>query len=136
MDKVASEAEKVGIGSATQQEGVKAELADESSESSDHTLTKDKNEEKGDIDMDEVDADLIKKSKRKQFQLKLRWTTSSFARTPLCPLPNYTGRFDDEYLDERDACSDLSVDDKLLYVISKLEWYKTIHQIPTLVYRT
>ena len=35
---------KVEMGSTTQQEDGKAELADESSESSDHTLTKDKNE--------------------------------------------------------------------------------------------
>ena len=67
MDKVASKVEKVEIGSATQQEDGKGELADESSESSDNTLTKDKNEEKGDIDMDEVDADLIKNLRGNNF---------------------------------------------------------------------
>ena len=92
--------------------------------------------EKGDIDMDEVDADLIKNLRGNNFNRNSDGQLPLLQRPPLCPLPNYTGRFYDEYSDEWDACSDLSVDNKLLHIISKVEYYKTIHQIPPLVYQT
>ena len=62
-------------------------------------------------------------------------SSSSLQGPPLCPLPNFAGRFDGELSNEWDACSELSAEEKIYYIIERVDYYKTVHKIPPLAYR-
>ena len=62
-------------------------------------------------------------------------SSSSLQGPPLCPLQNFAGRFDDELSSEWDACSELSAEEKIYYIVERVDYYKTVHKIPPLAYR-